>query len=279
MAVSNFVPQVWHATIMENFRTSAVISNTVAREYEGTAEKGNIVHINEFAAPDIVDYSLGNGEGARTITPQELSATNQALAIDQEKAFAFFVDDIDRAQAAGSFDPITRDASAGLVEDSETFLAETVVANGTVVTPDTAVSDGNTAYDLILQMRTELSSSTVKAPLAGRTLLVNPEFSRYLLGADSKLTNVDMSGDEVALRSATLGQLLGFQVVESPLLSPGTPAAAAYHRSAIGYVNQLDNVEALRDTRKFADIVRGLMVYGGRVLRPEATLVYTEPVA
>lgn len=103
-----------------------------------------------------------------------------------------------------------------------------------------------------------------------RTLLVNPEFSEFLLGADSKPTNVNESGTRQGLREATIRPLLGFRAAETSLLSPGRACAVAYHASSVGYVNDLTKIEALRTQNKFADIVRGFGVYGAEVLRPTA---------
>ncbi len=277
MTVANFIPEVWHAQILVNFTEKSTLSNTVAREYEGTASKGNTVNVTEFAQPSIVDYATGNDGAARTIAPEELTTTSQTIAIDNEKAFAFYVDDIDKRQAAGTMNPVTNDAVAGLREDAEEFIASAMLSQGTDRSGSSALSTGNEAYDFVLDLRTELSSSTVKAPQDGRFLAVNPEFAALLLGADSKLSEVDTSGSPEGLRNAVIGRLLGFTVVESAHLSPGTPACVAYHKSAVGFVNQLESVEALRAPNKFADIVRGLEVYGGRVLRPEACLYYAEP--
>lgn len=273
MAISNFIPEIWRAQVLTTFQDQSVLSNTVATEYEGDARVGNLVRVTEFEVPEIVDYATGNGDGPRTIEPQELTATNQAILIDQEKAWAFFVDDIDRRQAAGGLETISRDAALALRNTAESYIAGLMEADGTAMDP-VAISTGDEAFDIVAEMRTQLSTANV--PLDGRTLAVNPEFSRYLLGADSKLTNVDSAGDAAALRAATLGNLLGFRVVESNHVGAGSglPTAYAYHRSAVGFVHQINEVEAVRDTRRFADIVRGLAVYGGRVLRPEAVLTF-----
>lgn len=270
MAVTNFISEVWAAQILTNFKESEVIAGTVNRNYEGDAsQQGNVVHITSFNSPTIVDYATGTS-GARTADPEELQDSSQSLQIDQEKAFSFFVDDIDARQAAGSFAPVTADASAGLVEDYETYLATQMLANGTEVTG--TVDTGNAAFDMIADMRTQLSNA--KVPGGDRTLLVNPSFSKLLLGADSKLVEVDTSGDARGLREATIGRLLGFRVAETALLSPGQAAAMAYHRSSVGHVLQLNAMEALRATNKFADILRGLTVYGSKVVRPGAVLYW-----
>lgn len=278
MSIKNFIPEVWTSQILVTFQDESVLRNTVATEYEGDARVGNLVRVTEFEVPEVIDYAEGNGGGPRTIEPQELTASNQDILIDQEKAFAFFVDDVDRRQAAGGLETITRDAALALRNSAESYIAGLMADGGTDV-DSTSVMTGDEAFDVVAELRTQLSTANV--PLDGRTLAVNPEFSRYLLGADSKLTNVDNAGDAAALRAATLGNLLGFRVVESNHVGAGSglPTAYAYHRSAVGFVHQISETEAVRDTRRFADIVRGLAVYGGKVLRPEAVLVFQATAA
>lgn len=280
MAVTSFIPEVWAATVYENWRENGVIGNVVSREYQGDARMGNVVHITEFAPPTIKDYAAGESGEPRTIDPEDLSDESQALLINQEKAFSFYVDDIDERQAAGSLDPVMRDAGMGLVEDTESYLANMLTTQGTPFTygdGTTPITTGADAFNLVKEMRTRLSSAAVKAPGTERTLLVNPEFAGLLLGADSKLVEVDTSGSEQGLRNATLGRLLGFDVVECSLLNPGVETAIALHRSAAAFVQQIDKVEAIRAPRKFADIFRGLGVYGAKVLRAPGVLVWQQP--
>lgn len=342
MAISKFQPALWSSALLVRFPQVEVLAQTCNRSYEGELAKGNTVHITSVLTPAVIDYK---GAG-RIISPSDLSDTQIDLVIDQEKAFAFNVDDVDRVQAAGSFEVVTTDAARALVEDSEAFLGLKLMAGNNVdtrvVTNDGSTTSGNkvitsptanftladvgkgvtgtgvgasakivsvqslsqatvdvnssatatgtiaftigaagvaattgdTAFDLINRIRTTLSRNRV--PQSERTLAVNPDFSSLLLGANSKLTSALVSGDNQGLREATLGKLLGFNVVESTLLgTPGKPAAVGYHRSALAYVNQIDKVEALRHQTKFADIVRALHVYGGKVVRPEGIVSWT----
>src|SRR5690606_38851315 len=102
--------------LLEDFRAQAVAAALTNREYEGNAASGNKVIINTAAAVAVKDYADGvvsDGQGgtvARTTAPDAVSTTSQELLIDQEKSFDFYVDDIDRAQAAGSMDVFTRSA-------------------------------------------------------------------------------------------------------------------------------------------------------------------------
>src|SRR5690606_12789223 len=135
------------------------------------------------AAVAVKNYKVGVGGNARTTAPDEVSTTTEDLLIDQEKSFDFYVDDIDRAQAAGSMDAFTRSAGEGLAEDADRFLLLLAVAGaaaGNVLDGASGLADGNAAFDVIRDMNKVLNKN--KIPKAQRVLLVNAEFEALLLG-------------------------------------------------------------------------------------------------
>ncbi|MFC4001342.1 P22 phage major capsid protein family protein [Prauserella oleivorans] len=269
MAVTAFIPQIWSAFLQTAFQEREVIASTLTREFEGEAVRGNVVRVPFAATPSVVDYAAAG----RTINAEEATVTTVDVPVDHEDAFAVKIDDVDRAQAAGSFEPVMRAASGALVEKYETRLAEMLLTGGTALDGSgTDAADGDAAFDVVMDLRQALSQA--KAPLGERFLIVNPEFSRMLLGADSKLTSVDAAGDAAGLRQATIGQLAGFTVVETAILSPGRQAAIGLHSSAAAFVSQINETEAVRAHNAFADVVRGLHVSGHAVLRPEAVVVF-----
>lgn len=270
MAITNFIPEVWSSRLLLNFERDAVFAGVSNREFEGEASKGNTVHI-----PGIVDVAIKDYKAAgRTTTADAISDTGVDLLIDQEKSFDFFVDDIDRVQAGRSFDAYTGSASNGLVQDSDKFLAGLAVTGGTVLADATAPTDAASAWSKIEDAANELDLADV--PNDQRVLIANPHFTKWLTGYDSKLTSVDTSGDSAGLRRATIGEIAGFRVLKSNNL-PGTKAQfVAFHTSALAYASQISDVEAMRAENKFADRVRGLHVYGGKLVRPTAVRVYTD---
>lgn len=270
MAITNFIPELWAAQMLQVWWDQAVFAALVNREYEGTASKGNTVHISGVVAPTIKDYKANS----RTTTADAISDTGVDLLIDQEKSFDFYVDDIDAVQAAGSLESYTTAAGEGLTADSESFLGSLLVAGGTELTGDTPV-DAEDAWNLIADCRKVMNKA--KVPSMNRVLAVNAEFERLLLGNDAKLTSVDTSGDSAGLRQATIGTILGFRTVITNYL-PATDTAqfVAFDRRSAAFVSQIDKTEALRAENKFADRVRGLHVYGGKVVRAAGVYVFNQ---
>lgn len=272
MAVTNFIPKLWAAQMLTDFHEQVVAAALANREYEGLATKGNTVHITSAVDVTVKDYKAAG----RTTSPDAVSSTGQDLLIDQEKSFDFYVDDIDRAQVAGSMDAYTRSAGEGLAQDADTFLLATAVTGaGSTTNATTALADGNDAFDVIRDLRKTLNKAFV--PKASRVLLVNAEFESILLGADSKLTAADVSGSPAGLREASLGRLLGFDIYTTENLpTTDKPQAVALYRPALAFVSQIEKVEGMRAQDKFADRLRGLHVYGGKVIRPEGIAVWTD---
>lgn len=273
MAVTSFIPEIWNSQLLLDFREQTVAVALTNREYEGDARTGNVVTINTAAAIPVADYKAAG----RTTSASAVSSVSQDLLIDQEKSFDFYVDDIDRAQAAGSMDAFTRSAGEGMAEDADKFVLATAVTGAlaaNVTTDATALTLPDVAWDKIRDLRKVLNKQHV--PQSQRVLVINAEFEAILLGASSKFTHADVSGTTQGLRDAALGRILGFDVyVSENLPVTANPQALAFYRPAVAYVSQVTNTEAMRAQDKFADRLRGLHVYGGKVIRDEAVAVYT----
>tara|TARA_B100000925_G_scaffold18470_1_gene12733 strand:- start:3231 stop:4304 length:1074 start_codon:yes stop_codon:yes gene_type:complete len=119
---------------------------------------------------------------------------------------------------------------------------------------------------------------------AGRWLVVDPVFMELLSDEDSRLLNNDTADKGGLVNGISIGNLHGFDVyVSSNLPSVGTGSATsgdanqnsnfgvivAGHSSAVATASQINKVESYRDPESFADIVRGMQMYGRKILRPE----------
>lgn len=268
MAISNFIPSVWSAAILENFQASQTIIPTLNRQYEGEVADGNTVKITGITTPTVQDYS-----SSRTLTIDALSDSTQSLVINQMKAISFKVDDVDRVQAAGSFDPVTRDAGAALAADAESYILGQMKTNGTSAGTG-AITTPAHAFAALVTMRQALGKALV--PASDRICAVSPEFASLLLAEGSKLTSANTAGSDGELRNGVIGNLLGFTIIEHPLLThtSNRPAAVAYHGPSVGYVGQIQKTEGGRMELAFADYIRSLNVYGAKVLRATAVQTY-----
>jgi len=128
----------------------------------------------------------------------------------------------------------------------------------------------------------------------GRWLVLHPTFIEVLKDEDSRLLNGDF-GESGGLRTGlSVGKIHGFDVYMSNNLpsvgtGPGTSGSAnqnsnygvivAGHSSAVATAEQINKTETYRDPDSFADIVRGMHMYGRKILRPEAIVTAKYNVA
>jgi len=121
-------------------------------------------------------------------------------------------------------------------------------------------------------------------PSTGRWVVISPEMMEVLRDEDSRLLNADYGGSGLQ-NGLVLNNLHGFRVhVSTNLPSVGTGPATtgttaqstnygvivAGHDSAVATAEQINKTETYRDPDSFADIVRGMHLYGRKILRPEA---------
>ncbi len=268
MAIDNFIPEVWAAGVTQSFIANQVIIPTLNNAFTGDVVRGNQVHIINATTPTIVDYAAAG----RTITAEALNDTEVLLNIDQEKAFSVNVDDVDRVQASSEFAPWVDSAGRALAEDAETYLLNTMVTGASDANANNLVIDGSDdALFAVRAIRTQMAKN--KVPAAGRYLVVNPEFADLLIQG---LDDVSVAGQDSELRNGVIGRLYGFTVLESPLLenTDETPGAIGYHEAMTAFVSQVQSLETLRNPTKFSDIVRGLNVFGAKVIKDEATISF-----
>ncbi|MGG3925681.1 hypothetical protein ABET51_06740 [Metabacillus fastidiosus] len=270
MAVTTFIPQVWEAKLLTNFHKASIADVITTPP---TEIKGNKIIFNRVG-----DVAVKNYAGA--VSFDDITTSAVELNMDQQKYFAFKVKDVDKVQAAGELvDSHTAEAGAKLRETVDSFVLGlyTGAHSDNVIGTDLApiALDKLNTYDYIVDLGTKLSQK--KVPMTDRFVVINYAVLG-LLSKDDRFTR-----QPVVLENGVVeGQKInGLQVVVSEELAntAGKYKILALHKTAIGYGKQLDETEAMRLEGDFADGIRGLMVYGGKAIRPEALAVLTATTA
>lgn len=268
MALS-FIPEVWSATILSSLKKNLVYAQAgvVNRDYDGDiAGQGDTVRIRSVSRPTISTYSK-NG----TLTYETLTDAQRSLLIDQAKSFSFVVDDIDEAQSSGALDEATIEAAYGLRDAADQYVASLYTGAASANQIGTvSVTTADLAYTQLRKLATKLDEANV--PQEGRWAVVPPWYYGLLLEND-KFVRVDASGTAAGLRNGIIGQALGFDVMKSNnavLVTGDDYAVMAGHPSAISYAEQITELETLRLQTTFGTGVRGLHVYGAKLVRPDA---------
>lgn len=274
MSIANFKPEIWSALTLDALRNSLVYAQPqlVNRNYEGEiSSQGQSVHITTIGDPTIGDYAPGD-----TISYEDIETAGTDLVIDQGKYFAFKIDDVDKAQALmNPMAQMAQNAAYGLRDKADAYVANlytgvasanTVGSTGAPVDTFTAPTD---AYSKVLvPLRTKLNRANV--PKEGRYVVASPEFIGSMLN-DDRFVKVGDSGTTEGLRNGMVGRAAGFDILESnntPNPSGDTQVIQAGYPGAITYADQVLETEALRLQNTIADAVRGLHVYGAKLLRP-----------
>lgn len=272
MAIVNFIPEVWSAKLLVALRNSLVYGadGVVNREYEGEiSQYGDTVHITS-----LVDPTIGNYTAHTDITVEDVDDADQVLTITQSKYFAFEVDDIEKRQAKGEVLSQQAIAAAWKLRDvADKYLAglmATGVAADNLLAESTVTSAN--AYDKLVDLSVKLDESNV--PTEGRFAIITPKFhgllqkdSRFIAAGDAQGAGVRTNG--------RIGTAAGFSL-RSTNNAPDGPGVGAGKLIIAGssmattFAEQIAKTEAARRELRFADMVKGLHLYGGKVVRPTA---------
>src|SRR5580765_4841650 len=270
-----FIPTVWAARLLVALDKALIYgqTNVSNRDYEGEVKKaGNTVKIASIGDVSIGDYTKDTDIG----DPESLSDEEQTLLIDNAKYFNFYVDSIDRAQQnVNVLDEAMRRSANSLREVADTFLANTMDAAilagnkiGTTGVPKVPTKDD--AYEYLVDLGVKLDESNV--PTSGRFVVVPAWFHGLLLKDDRFVRSGTAAGDR-KLANGEVGEAAGFTILKSNSVpnDAGTKyKIIAGHSIATAYVEQILDVQTYKPEKRFGDAVKGLHVYGAKVIRPEA---------
>lgn len=270
MAIQNFIPEVWSAKLLLALRHAHVYAagGVINREYEGEiSDFGDTVHITSLVDPTIGDYTAHTD-----ITVEDIDDLDHILQITQSKYFAFEVDDIEKRQAKGNVLTAQAQAAAWKLRDvADKYVAglmATGVAAGNVISESTITKLD--AYDVLVDLGTKLDESDV--PTENRWAVITPKFhgllqkdSRFIAAGDAQGASVRANG--------VIGEAAGFSLRKSNNVPDGPGAGAgkliiAGNSMATTFAEQIAKTEAARRELRFADMVKGLHLYGGKVIRP-----------
>jgi hypothetical protein len=270
-----FIPTVWAARLLTALERSLVYGqrNVANRDYEGDIrEAGNTVKIASVSDVTIGDYT----KNTDIDEPEVLTDSEQSLLIDQSKYFNFFVDSVDRAQQnVNVLDEAMVRSAWKLRDAADTFLAgimdaAVLPANkiGSVATPVVPTKDD--AYEYLVDLGVLLDESDT--PIDGRFVIV-PAWFHGLLLKDERFVKAGTPRSDSALANGEVGDAAGFRILKSNNV-PNTAAAKykiiAGHSIATAYVEQVVDLHTYKPEKRFGDAVKGLHVYGAKVVRPAA---------
>lgn len=279
MSVATFIPTVWAAALLAGLHKNLVFaqSGIVNMDYEGEITKqGDRVKINFIGDITVFDVT----RNADIPDPESLDTAATYLDIDQAKGFNFAVDDVDKVQARGDLiETAMGEASYGVRDKADSFIAglytDAAAANliGSDGSPITPTAD--TMYDYLVDLSVKLDEANV--PSGGRWCVLPPWAHGFLLKDKRFVATGTAQGDQVRA-NGEVGEAAGFRILKSNNIRNTNSTLykiMAGYPGAISYADQILSVEAYRMEKRFSDAMKGLHVYGAKVVRPQGLAVLT----
>lgn len=292
-----FIPTIWSGKLNVKFYATTVFGEIANTSYEGDIKQlGDKVIINNVPSITIRDYEVGDTLQYEVPEPDKLE-----LTIDKAKYFGVNVSDVLEFQAQPRLmDMFTSDASKQMSITIDRNVLLGTFDQGHVSNMGDEAGVLSHAYDLgtddspltltgdnVIETITALSSvlDEQNVPDTDRWLVISPYVRNVLMASD--LRAAYLTGDPASpIRNGKIGMIDRFTVYVSNQLpsaqankdfagqaDPGTArrqAIMAGHKSAITFASQIAKVESLPNPNDFGTLVRGLNVYGYKVVKPEA---------
>ena len=289
---SFFLPSIYSKKVLNFFRKASVVEAITNTDYAGEISAyGDSVKIIKEPTITVYDYTRGSDTTSTKLTDQEIT-----LVVDSAKAFKFIVDDIETNMSHVNFKEVASSSAAYSLKDSYdaavlTTMFAGVSASGpdhvigadaaagsagvgeTTASVDLGVASEVDPLDLMARMARLLDDQSV--PEENRWFVASPDFYEELSQSGSKLLSVDFNAGQGSIRNGLVssGKLRGFDMYKSnniPSVSTATGQCLGGHMSSTATANTILSTEVIRDPSSFGDIVRGLHVYGAKVLRDDA---------
>ncbi len=286
-----FIPEIWSSKLVEKYYDGTVLSEIANTDYEGEiSNQGDKVIIRTTPSITIRDYRIGD-----TLQVERPLGSTIELLIDKGKYWSAIIDDIEKVQSdLDQMNMWATDASEQLKISVDSDVLANIVPDispqnkgtnagrisGNINLGDTGAPvalDPTNILDYILDLGQVLDEQNV--PETGRFLILPFWATNMLKKSDIKAAY--LTGDSTSpLRNGMVGMVDRFTIYNSNLLpqttdTVGTNTVQAWNfiagvKDGLTYAAQLTNTESLRAESTFGTIMRGLFVYGYKVIKPEA---------
>ena len=290
-----FSPVIYSQMALKSFRKVSVIPAVTNTDYFGEiANYGDSVRI--IKEPDVAIQPYSRGQG---IVISDLLDEDTTLYVDKGNTFAFQMEDVEAKQTHIDWLAMAADKAAYKIRDAyDTEVLSYMASNagvttslGTTGSPTTVKKSGGTYTPLDVLAYIAMLFDKNNIPVEDRAVIAPPDFWYLLSDENNKLLDAKVTGDPKSQIRTGLyngkmvdGLIRNFSCYQSNNLpSAGTGplgttssnygSLIACHKSAVATASQIAKTENFRSPTTFADVVRGLHIYGRKVLRSEALAV------
>jgi N4-gp56 family major capsid protein len=202
-----WVPELWAQESLIILEENMVITHLVHRDFENlVARFGDTVNTRRPGK-----FSAARKDVNDDVTIQDASATNIAVKLDQHFHTSFMIRDGEEAKSFATLvEEYLREAVSSIARKIDALVAGQVHQFAANFAGHLGLVASTTIKDYILEARKKLN--ILKVPPAGRNLVVTPETETAMLSLSEFLTADKVGDDGTALREASIGRILGFNV-------------------------------------------------------------------
>ena len=274
MAVANTITEfqqvIWSKSILRSLEKITSLRNHCDFQYEKESKNAKEVKILSVNRPTIRTYTPGT-----PLVRESAADSSQTLKLDQYRYFNFEVEDIVKAQSVpGLMEALTDEAGKGLALEGDIYVGNVIKAG---------VEDGEiTASASEITLSTSNAISTVEdgfAVLYGNDCKVSDTFylevaPKVFVTYRQQLTELSTNNPEI-LKKGAVGRINNAYVCIENCLPESDTAHYNVLRTnkAIAFAEQIDKVEKYRPEDAFTDAVKGLYVFGAKIVRPKEIYV------
>ena len=282
-----YTPEIWSGKTLVKFYKTTVFGDIANTDYEGEIKnQGDTVHIR--TVPDIVitDYVIG-----QKLSYDRPRGTVVDLLVDKGKKWSFSVEDVERLQSDIPYvEKWTDDASEQLSIAIDVNVLANVYSSAHASNKGLTAGVGSSGYsmgvtgtpllidkdnilDTLVDMGSILDEQNI--PQTQRWVVLPPLFCGMIKKSDLK--DASLAGDSTSImRNGRLGMIDRFMIYASNSIATAVSGTEhniiAGHPAAITFASQLTKNETLKNQDDFGDLVRGLQVYGYKVIKSEALI-------
>lgn len=269
--ITNFQQTIWSASILRSLDKITSLRNHCNFQYEKDSKNAKEVKILSVNRPTIRTYVPGT-----PITREGASDSSQTLLLNQYRYFNFEVEDIVKAQSVpGLMEALTDEAGKGLALEGDKYVAAVIkeAVDGGDVTASTVITLSNSnAMASVEEGFATLYSNDCKVSDSFYLELAPKVFTTYR----QCLTELSTNNPEL-LKKGAVGKINNAYVCIENCLPEATDGGSVYNilrtEKAVAFAEQIEKVEHYRPEDAFTDAVKGLYVFGAKIVRPKEIYV------
>jgi len=272
MSIQNFNKTYWEAKLQVSLEKIHVAASVANKSYQGTLKNLD----DEVKIIQIGDVNINAFTRRMTLVRQEMSDASLKLKADQPYYFDFDVNDVDAVQEkANILTATTNKAAYGFRDTADTYMLGLYAQAGL-----TSYATGTTPWDVtslnVQDVLLDIQEKMARVPMEGRYIICPQWFHSKLELAG--LTN--KQDNNAIFTNGKVDRIAGFDILLSENVSASstttwdqTRIIAGVRGESFAYADAILKIEAFRPEAGFEDAVKGLYVFGAKILRPDMTCV------